>query len=142
MDAYEKLVRDAKLVGDAWVDTGSDSVYGGVYIVCGDDMRRFSGYGPAAAFTRERLEEIRQLRIEIEGAKDEFHTDDADFADWLREGAYLGTELPTEEQEPADHDTVVKWVRIWCRDQRTRNRLQSALAELTEGMKQEAINGR
>lgn len=83
---------------------------GTVLIMCGTSHHGFDDWSAAAAFTRERLEEIRQLEREIEvveGARDVC-------------GMWKGT---------------TAYVRQHCTWSRILSRLQSALAELKKGMR-------
>jgi hypothetical protein len=81
-----------------------------------------NGWELAAAWTRQREEEIRQVQRDIEWASECFDVND------VLKMAKLNTKRP---------DVAVSWTRDHCAHQRILGRLQAALKELQRSMKEQ-----
>jgi hypothetical protein len=114
---------DETFVNSIWADVGVYG-YGGTtrYVYLGRAYREFSGvnesaaWSAAAAFTRERLEAIRQLREEIAEQSSAF-----------------------EKRHCFEH---VQCIRRRARQARILSRLESELPRLSAGIKPEALETR
>ena len=80
-------------------------------------------WSSAAEFTRDRLEEIRQLRAEIDRWTPDVDQSSEDWREWAHERA-----------PSVDQNYVREAICGHCRDVRTLVRLHVALAELKRGM--------
>jgi hypothetical protein len=141
MGADEKFVRDNWAHVRSWVrdldSYGTDQFNVALFLNAKDAKWRnnpFQGwqedYGKedavwssAAEFTRSRLEEIRQLRAEIDRWTPDVDQSSEDWREWAHERA-----------PSADQNYVREAICGHCRDVRTLARLQAALAELKRGM--------
>lgn len=108
--------------------------YGGsaCAIVSADNVRLGFGVNEAEAwsaaveFTRDRLEQIRQLETEIEAQSHRERQCAGLWWEWAND---------PEGAHPSQSDYIVREVRKYVREKRILSRLESILADLKRGMK-------
>ena len=132
MDANEQKVRAAwkgASVEQPWLELSGDSTY---HIYLGDfrsvdsrvrEASEAEAWAAAAAFTDERLEEIRQLREEIA---------------WIKQASYAGDDSFSQSWGYDARENCTRTIRH-CRASRTLDRLEAILAEKTAGIRPEAL---
>lgn len=107
--------------GFVMVDIGNGIGHGReVMIASGTRAKRWAA---AAAFTDERLEEIRQLREEIA---------------WIKQASYAGDDSFSQSWGYDARENCTRTIRH-CRASRTLDRLEAILAEKTAGIRPEAL---